>query len=149
MSPISLAWCWYLQIFSSPRGTVPCEAMKLQRWGEGGHTHHWAWPLMGCWAGNYIPELHLHTLKPHLVRLIWDTVLGSTVPLGSPPPVLCSTGPLVNRQSYCVRSRPLETFQVSELKAGVMWGNFSWLMNPRSCPSGKQHTSPMTWSAAS
>lgn len=89
-------------------------------------------PLMGCWAGNCTPGPHLYTLKPCLTWLIWDTVLRGTVPLDSPSAVLCRTRPLVNKQSYRVRTSRLETFQVSELKVGVIWGDFSWLINPGS-----------------
>lgn len=115
-----------------PESTSPVGQQSCSAGGQWADTHRRAWPLMGCWAGNGMPGPHLHTLKPPLVWLIWDTVLGGVVPLGSPSDVLCRMRPLVNRQSYRVRTSRLETFQVSELKAGVIWGNFSWLINPRS-----------------
>lgn len=131
MSPISLPWCWrYLQIFSFPRGHKPREATSLQCWGWWTHTHHPAWRPTG--GGNCTPGPHLHTWKPHLTWLIWDTILGGIVSLGSPSAVLCRTRPLVNRQSYCLRTSCLETFPVSKLKAGVIWGDFSWMVNPGS-----------------
>lgn len=111
----------------SPAGQWDCSAG-----GQWAHTHCRAWPLIGCWAGNHILGPYLRTLKPCLVWLIWDTVLAGMVPLGSLSTVLCRTGPLVNRQSYHVRTSCLETFQVSELKAGVFWGDFSCLINPGS-----------------
>lgn len=106
----------------SPIGHWSCSAG-----GQWTHTYPRAWSLVGGWAGSCIPEPHPHTLKPCLVKLIWDTFLR-----GSSSTVLCRTRPLLNRQRYHVRINCLEALQVTELEPGVIWGNFSWLINSNS-----------------